>query len=35
VPAFAVINVVLVGAWLTVVGLINQATARKTAPATN
>ena len=35
VPAFAVINVVLVGAWLTVVGLINRFTARKPAPAVN
>jgi ATP:ADP antiporter, AAA family len=34
VPAFAAINVVLVGGWLTVVGLINAATARKPAAAT-
>jgi ATP:ADP antiporter, AAA family len=33
VPAFAVINVVLVGAWLAVVGLINRATAQKPSAA--
>jgi AAA family ATP:ADP antiporter len=31
VPAFAAINVVLVGAWLGVVAMLNAATARKTA----
>jgi AAA family ATP:ADP antiporter len=33
VPTFAAINIVLVGAWLAVVTMINAATARKTAPA--
>ena len=31
VPAFAAINLVLVGLWLSVVGMINVSTARKTA----
>ncbi len=33
VPAFAAINVVLVGAWLTVVVMLNASTARRTAKA--
>jgi ATP:ADP antiporter, AAA family len=34
VPAFAVINIVLAGAWLTVASLLNGMLSRKTAPAT-
>jgi AAA family ATP:ADP antiporter len=34
VPAFAAVNVVLVGAWLTVVHMINATTARRTAKVT-
>ena len=33
VPAFAAMNVVLVGAWLGVVGMINATSARRTAKA--
>jgi AAA family ATP:ADP antiporter len=33
VPGFAAINLVLVGAWLAVVGMLNVATVRKTVPA--
>jgi ATP:ADP antiporter, AAA family len=33
VPAFAAINLVLVGGWLAVVGLINRSSAREPAPA--